>query len=56
MAIPAHSRAHFSPGTKSALANSTEFKGAKLDSEIGLYFTHLNGPIFWAKTDLSDLQ
>ena len=32
------------------------FKGAKLDSKIGLYFTHRNGPIFRAKTDLSDLQ
>ena len=32
------------------------FEGAKLDSKIGLYFTHRNGPIFRAKTDLSDLQ
>ena len=32
------------------------FKGAKLDSKIVLYFTHRNGPIFRAKTDLSDLQ
>ena len=31
-------------------------KGAKLDSKIGLYFTHRNGPIFRAKTDLSDLE
>ena len=30
--------------------------GAKLDSKIGLYFTYQNGPIFRAKTDLSDLQ
>ena len=30
--------------------------GAKLDSEIGLYFTHRNGPIFRAKTGLSDVQ
>ena len=29
---------------------------AKLDSKIGLYFTYQNGPIFSAKTDLSDLQ
>ena len=50
-AIPAHSRAHFSPGTKSALS-----KGAKLDPKIGLYFTHRNGPIFRAKTNLSDLE
>ena len=32
------------------------FKDTKLDSKIGLYFTHRNGPIFGAKTDLSDLQ
>ena len=32
------------------------FKGAKLDSKIGLYFTHRNGTIFRAKTDLSDLE
>ena len=32
------------------------FKGAKLDSKIGLYFTHRNCPIFRAKADLSDLQ
>ena len=32
------------------------FKRAKLDSKIGLYFTHRNGPIFRAKTDLSDLE
>ena len=32
------------------------FKGAKLDSKIGLYFTHRNGPIFSAKTDISDLE
>ena len=31
-------------------------KGAKLDTKIGLYFTHQNNPIFRAKTDLSDLQ
>ena len=31
-------------------------KGAKLDSKIGLYFTHRNGPICRAKTDLSDLE
>ena len=30
--------------------------GAKLDSKIGLYFTYQSGPIFRAKTDLSDLQ
>ena len=46
-AIPAHGRAHFSPGTKSALDNWTV---------LALYFTHRNGPIFRAKTDLSDLQ
>ena len=32
------------------------FKGAKLDSKIGLYFTHRNGLIFWAKADLSDFK
>ena len=31
-------------------------KGAKLDPKIGLYFTHRNGPVFRAKTDLSDLE
>ena len=30
--------------------------GAKLDSKIGLYFTYQSGPIFRAKTDVSDLQ
>ena len=49
-AIPAYGRAHFSPRTKSALANWTVFalifKGAKLDSKIGLYFIPWNGPIF----------
>ena len=30
--------------------------GAKLDSKIGVYFTYQSGPIFRAKTDLSDLQ
>ena len=34
----------------------TSLKRAKLDSKIGLHFTHRNGPIFRAKTDLSDLQ
>ena len=46
-------------GPISALANWTYwpcFKGAKLDSKKGLYFTHRNGPIFRAKTDLSDLE
>ena len=58
-AIPAHDKAHFSSGNKSALANLTVLamiKGAKLDSKIGLYFIHQNGPIFRAKTDLSDLE
>ena len=32
------------------------FKEAKLDSKLGLYFTHQNGPILRAKTDLSDLE
>ena len=31
-------------------------KGVKLDPKIGLYFTHRNGPVFRAKTDLSDLE
>ena len=58
-AIPAHGRAHFSPGTKSVLANWTVLaliKGAKLDLKIGLYFTHRNGPVFRAKTDISHLE
>ena len=29
---------------------------AKLDTKKGLYFTHQNGPIFRAKTNLSDLS
>ena len=32
------------------------FKGAKLDPKIGPYFTHRNGPVFRAKTDLPDLE
>ena len=54
-AIPAQGRAHFSPGTKSAPANwavLTLIQG----SQIRLYFTHRNGPIFRAETDFSDLQ
>ena len=46
-------------GSKSALGNWTLLaliKGAKLDTKIGLYFTHQNNLIFRAKTDLSDLQ
>ena len=59
-AILAHAEAHFSPWGP----NQPEiirlycnwFKGAKLDSKIGLYFTHRNGPIFRAKrSGLSDL-
>ena len=30
--------------------------GPNLDPKIGLYFTHRNGPVFRAKTDLSDLE
>ena len=43
-------------GSKSALGNWTVplANGAKLDPI--LYFTHLNGPIFRAKTDLFYLQ
>ena len=47
------------PGCKSALGNWTVLaliKGAKLDSKIGLYFSHRNGLIFRAKTDLFYLQ
>ena len=59
-AIPAHGRTHFNPGTKSALAIIglywPWFKGATLDPKIGLYFTHRNGLVFRAKTDLSDLE
>ena len=32
------------------------FKTVPTLSKIGLYFTHRNGPIFRAKSDLSDLQ
>ena len=49
-AIPAHGRAYFSPGTKSAQLIGLYwpwFKGVKLDSKIGLYFTHRNGPIYF---------
>ena len=45
--------------SKSALGNWTALvliMGAKLDPKIGLCFTHRNGPIFRAKTDLSDLH
>ena len=48
-AIPAHSRAHFSPGTKSALANWTYwlwFKGAKLDSKKRTVFYSPKRPYF----------
>ena len=46
-------------GSKSALGNWTVLaliKGAKLHSKIGLYFTHRNGLILRAKTELFDLQ
>ena len=49
-AIPAHGRAYFSPGIKSAQLIGLYwpwFKGVKLDSKIGLYFTHRNGPIYF---------
>ena len=41
---------------KICFSPKVSIQGAKLDSKIGLYFTHRNGPIFRAKTDLSDLQ
>ena len=47
-------------GSKSAQANWTVkalIKGATQDPpKIGLNFTHRNGPICTAKTDLSELQ
>ena len=46
-------------GSKSALGNWTAFaliKGAKLHPKMGQYFTHRNGPIFKAETDLFELQ
>ena len=48
----------FQPGSKSALGNQTVLPrlSATIDPKIELYFTHRNGPIFTAKTDLSGLQ
>ena len=42
----ATSKGYSSPGTNSALANWPWFKRAKLDSKLGLYITHRNGPLF----------
>ena len=59
-AIPVHTGPISTFGSESAVVDWTDvlalIRGTKLDSKIGLYLTHQNGPIFRAKTDLSDLR